>query len=121
MTPPAVAFARILRALAIGAGLGIFYEFLRPLRPKFTAFADLVFSLAFGWGWVYLGFAVCGGDLRIGYLAALGVGCGLSHSLLGRALSPVFSWFWHILARIISKILLPGKNFSFFQKNWLHL
>ena len=42
--------------MLLGAGLGLLYEFLRPLRPKRTAAADLIFSLAAIWAAAKLGF-----------------------------------------------------------------
>ena len=66
MTAPAVAAARFCGAAAVGAGLGLFYGFLRPLRQKSNWFADLIFMIATFFGWVYVGFGICGGDLRLG-------------------------------------------------------
>ena len=43
MIPPALAARWFAAALALGAGLGLFYEFLRPLRPRFTGLGDLLF------------------------------------------------------------------------------
>ena len=66
MIAPATAVGFLLAALAIGAALGCFYDFLRPLRPRLTHLADLIFVLGALWSWVYLTFAICGGDIRMG-------------------------------------------------------
>ena len=74
MNPPALALQRFGAGCLLGVGLGLWYCFLRPLRPKHTALSDLLFLLGLGWAWLYLAFPVCDGDLRAGYSAALGVG-----------------------------------------------
>ena len=71
MTAPEEAAGRFLWACLLGLPLGAAYDFLRPLRPKFTAAADGLFLLAVGWAWLYLGFGICRGDLRLGYSAGL--------------------------------------------------
>ena len=71
MTAPALAFRHFCTACLLGVLLGVYYGFLRPLRPRFTTLSDLLFVLGAGWVWLYLGFAVCRGDLRLGYFAGL--------------------------------------------------
>ena len=72
MTAPLIAARHLGSALLLGAGLGLFYGFLRPLRQRRTWLADSVFLTVFFWVWLYLSFALCGGDLRLGYTAGLG-------------------------------------------------
>ena len=51
MTPPALALQRFGAACLLGVGLGLWYDFLRPLRPRNTALSDLVFlAVTCGWG-----------------------------------------------------------------------
>ena len=52
MMTPAVAFHRLVAALGLGCLLGLWYGFLRPLRPRRTTLADSLFVLAGGWAWV---------------------------------------------------------------------
>jgi YihY family inner membrane protein len=59
--------ARFAACWLIGLGLGVFYCFLRPLRPKFTALADGIFVTGALVGWTYAAFYFCRGDLRMGY------------------------------------------------------
>ena len=63
---PQIQAARFAASLLIGVALGVFYCFLRPLRPKLTALADSFFVVAALIGWVYAAFYFCRGDLRMG-------------------------------------------------------
>ena len=71
---PRIAAHRLLLGLALGAALGLWYGFLRPLRRRHSVTGDGLFLLGAAWCWLYLGFALCGGDLRLGYFLALGMG-----------------------------------------------
>jgi len=107
---PAVQFGRFITGAVLGAGVGIFYGFLRPVRRKLPWFADLIFAAAAIWVYLFYGFAVCRGDLRVAYWAAGIAGALLWDNLPGRWLQPVFDGFW----RFIGIFLRPlGK---FFQK-----
>ncbi len=121
MTSPATDLYRLLWALALGYGLGAVYCFLRPLRPKFTALSDLLFVPFAFYGWLYLSFAICQADLRLGDTVCLGVGIWLFVITLGRLLAPVFRGFWRFLFGIgrdflckIRKIFKKGKNSCIF-------
>jgi hypothetical protein len=107
MTAPALAADRFLAACLIGMQLGFVYDFLRPLRPKLTAVADLLFLFTLGAGWIYLGFGVCKGDLRVGYTVGLGMGILFWEGTATRLLRPVFAYFWRPFQ----------KFFAFFIKN----
>jgi hypothetical protein len=111
MIAPMDAAHRLLWSLAVGVALGFFYGFLRPLRPKLTALADLIFVAAAFYGWLYIGFGVCGGDLRFGCTVAMGAGGVAWEIMLGRWLQPVFRGFWHILSKTAAFFLLPLKIF----------
>ena len=43
MTAPALAAHRFVCCCLLGAALGVYYEFLRPLRPRYTLAADALF------------------------------------------------------------------------------
>lgn len=77
MTAPALAAHRFVCCCLLGAALGVYYEFLRPLRPRHTLAADALFLTGCVWVWLIMSFRVCGGDLRLGYSAGLLAG-GLS-------------------------------------------
>ena len=98
------------QALLLGGVLGIVYDFLQPLKPRW--FSDLLFVGALFYLWVQLVFGLCGGDLRFAYSATLILGAGLWHWLFGVWILPVFSLFWRGLFRIFRLILLP------FKKTW---
>ena len=112
MTAPEVAWNRFLTGLVFGCVLGIVYGFLRPLRRGKAVLPDLLFALATGWVYLYYGFAVCRGDLRIGYWAAPLVGAIAWDRSVGQWLSPLFCGFWRSFARV----LLPVQ--VFFKKIW---
>lgn len=56
MTAPSVAAVRFLYACGLGAVLGLCYGFLRPLRRRCTALADVLFLSVLGWIFLILGF-----------------------------------------------------------------
>ena len=102
MISPEAALERLLWAALYGACLGLVYEFLRPLRPKSTTLADSIFILCTGWLWLHLSFAICRGDLRVGYWAGLALGFFLCRISAGRLLRPVFYAFWTFLGQLLS-------------------
>ena len=114
MTAPAVAAGRFVYACGLGAALGLCYGFLRPLGRKCAPLGDALFLLALGRTCLYLGFGICGGDLRLGYFCGLAVGGFLWEAAVGPLFRPVFDRIWEI-------ILVPVKNFGFLQNFCLHL
>ena len=78
MTAPALAAHRFLCCCLLGAALGVYYEFLRPLRPQHTFAADVLFLTGGAWAWLLMSFRVCRGDLRLGYSVGLLAGGGSS-------------------------------------------
>ena len=111
MTGPAQDGHRFLMACLLGLGLGLVYGFLRPLRRKRPILADLLFLPVMGYAWLYLGFAVCRGDLRLGYCIGLPLGAILWELTVGRLLRPVFDLFWRVIFRICRGISRIFKKF----------
>ncbi len=111
MITPALAFQRFLIALAMGAALGVCYGFLRPLRPRHTTLSDLLFLPVAFWVWLYHSFAVCQGDLRLGYSAGLLLGGVLWELTAGRLLRPVFFGFWRFGSKLTGFFLTPVRIF----------
>jgi hypothetical protein len=110
MTAPALAADRFLAACLIGMQLGFVYDFLRPLRPKLTAIADLLFLIALGAGWLYLGFGVCKGDLRFGYTAGLGIGILFWELTATRLLRPFFAYIWRPFQKFFAYFIKNAKK-----------
>ena len=106
MTAPETAAARFAAAFLMGLGLGVWYGFLRPLRPKHTVLADSLFVLGVLWAWLHLGFGVCGGDLRLGYGAGLAAGGFAWEMSAGKLLRKVITVFWKEIAK--QRDLLQG-------------
>ena len=98
----------LYRALLLGAALGLFYGFLRPLRPRWLG--DLLFLGGLWYVWIYLVFGLCGADPRTAYTLTLLAGAGLWELLLGATLQPVFARFWHFLGHFLGGILYPFKK-----------
>ena len=118
MNGPAQDGRRFLIACLLGLGLGLVYGFLRPLRRRRPVLADLLFLPVMGYIWLYLGFAVCRGDLRLGYCAGLPTGGIIWEVTVGRLLRPVFDLFWKGIFRIFQGFFrIFGKIFKKIQKN----
>ncbi len=105
MNAPILDAWRFLVACLLGLPLGACYSFLRPLHRRHPVASDLLFLPVLFYGWLYLGFAVCHGDIRIGYCAGLALGIFLWELTLGRWLRPVFLGVWHLISRIYHGIL----------------
>ena len=95
----------LLQGLLLGGVLGIVYGFLRPLRWRWLG--DLFFIGALFYFWIYLGFGICGGDLRFAYTAALLLGCFLWYQCFGPWLAPLFSAFWKGFFSVLAGIFAP--------------
>jgi hypothetical protein len=110
MNPPSVAAYRLLCALLLGIGLGVFYGFLRPLRRRHKHIADFLFILALFPAWIYFAFAIAGGDLRFGYTAGLLGGILLWEATFGKWLRPVFAAFWRFIYKIYRFFTMPFRK-----------
>ena len=75
---------RLAWGLVLGGVLGMLYAFLRPLGRKHPALADGLFLLGAAWAWLWQGFGVCGGDLRLGYYIGVPVGALVWYRAAGR-------------------------------------
>ena len=114
MTVPSEAAFRVLWGLAVGAFLGLCYDFLRPLRRRHNAPADVVFGALALMAWVWYSFKICLGDIRLGGTVSLGLGMLLWLGTASMVVRKVFFWFWLAIFRIISVFFLPFRKF--FQK-----
>jgi hypothetical protein len=66
--------------------------------------ADLCTVCALFYCWIYLGFGICGGDLRMGYLCGMLLGFGVCIYTVGKWLQGLFRRFWWLLGRIFRLI-----------------
>ena len=105
MIGPETAARWLLWALCIGAGLGFLYGFLRHAPVKLRHLWDFIFVCAAFYGWLYLGFGICGGDLRFGCTAAMALGGAVFDRTAGRLFQPLFLWFWGVIGKIFRLLL----------------
>ena len=117
MTAPNTGWPLLLWALLLGAALGVYYGFLRPLRPRHTTLSDLLFVIPALWVWVYHSFALCRGDIRPGNCVVMALGGILTDKTIGRFLRPVFFGFWHYVGVVTAFLTTPVKNFSKKRQN----
>ncbi len=103
---PEIAAGRFFRGILLGLGLGLWYGFLRPLGHRHRHLADGLFVLGLLPVSIYFAFAVCEGDLNLGYFSGLLVGGVLWEWTVGRFLRPLWRGFWRII----------GRFFRFFKK-----
>jgi hypothetical protein len=111
LTGPALAAQRLIHCAALGLALGLWYGFLRPLQRGRAVLADTLFMLGAGWAWLFAGFALCGGDLRLGYFCAVGAGAWAFDRTLGKLLMPVIFKIWWVFGKIFLFFVAPGKIF----------
>ena len=109
MNAPEVVAGRLGWILLVGLLLGAIYDFLAPPRRRCPTLCDLLFAPFACYGWLYVGFAICEGDLRLGYSVTLVVGMVLWHMLPGRLFRPINEGFWAVIFQILR---LFGKIFK---------
>ncbi len=119
MTAPALAAHRFVCCCLLGAALGVYYEFLRPLRPRHTLAADALFLTGCVWVWLIMSFRVYRGDLRLGYSAGLLAGGIVWDLAFGSLIAPIFSGFWKFVRAILGFALLPAKKIFRICKNFI--
>ena len=116
MIPPATAARWLAAACLMGAGLGLVYGFLRPLRKKRNWFWDLIFVAMVFWMWLQHSFGICEGDIRpVCTLAMLG-SMVLWERSFGQYLKPLFFGFWETIGKLWRILRLP---FALFYKKFL--
>ena len=105
---PGVALTRFIWSLVLGMVLGLGFDFVRPIRPRFIG--DLLFLVLLSWVWLQLTFGICAGDLRLGHLFGLGTGTILWSLGPGRLTSSIFRHFWLLLSLPFKKFLKKLKK-----------
>lgn len=112
--PPGEAARRFLAAVALGLVGGFVYSFLRPVRKKHPARADLLYWAVIFSLWLEHSFRLCRGDIRPENGLGLLLGSFLFDRLLGRRLLPVFTGFWKLFRGFFRALLWPLKKFMVF-------
>ena len=121
---PEIAAGRFLRGILLGLGLGLWYGFLRPLGHRHRHLADGLFLAGLFPVSVYFAFAVCQGDLHLGYFSGLLIGGILWEWTFGRLLRPLWMGVWGIIGiffRFLKKffrktLYFPKKLFASAKK-----
>ena len=111
MTDPIVAARLFAAALLLGCCAGVWYGFLRPLRPRHRALSDLLFLPVLFWVWIWHSFYLCRGDIRIGNALGILLGIVLWEASIGKLLRPVFAFIWKCVGAIFRFLLYPVKIF----------
>ena len=121
MTAPALAAGRLAAACLMGLGLGLWYGFLRPLRPKFTLLSDLLFLLALFPSWVYLGFGICGWATLPALPLAASSGNSPQDGCCARFLQVFGGQSFKSWGGFAARFKNFSKKRTFLQKNYLHM
>ena len=108
---PHEALQHFLIALGLGSLTGLYYGFLRPLRPRLTTLSDLLFCAGGFYAWLVLAFGVCKADIRPGCSSGLVIGAVATDLTLGRLLRPVFYGFWRLIYGFFAIVLFPFQIF----------
>lgn len=113
MTP----LAQLGWGLALGAGVGLSYDFLSPLRHRRNWLADLLFAPVLVGVWVHYSFGICLGQIRFATTAAYFLGL-LAWEQTGARLSrPLFSGLWGVFFRFFRLLTHPlRKIFEIMRK-----
>ena len=109
MNAPAEVAGRFAAVCLLGLGLGAVYGFLRPPRQRHAHLADGIFLVFFTWAWLWAGFGICQGDLRLGYTMGLFLGIFAWELTAGRLLRPAIDLLWRGIWKILG---FPGKVFA---------
>ena len=92
-----------LLAIPLGAALGLWYDFLRPLGGNRPWGTDILFIAGAVYAWLYHSFALCRGDIRMWSLGAMGLGFALWEIAAGRAARFAFGYFWNFIRNILGQ------------------
>ena len=117
MTAPAEAGRFLLIAFLLGFLPGLLHSFLQPMRVHHRHIADLISVVALLYCWIYVGFGVGGGDLRLGYLLGMLGGWVLCICTVGKWLQCLFYGFFRFFGQIFAALRhIIRKIFVFFKK-----
>ena len=121
MTPQIVG-QRLAGCFLEGVLLGAAADVFRPLHRKAPRLCELLIALELLFAWLHSSFAICRGELRIGFYLALLSGAGLWEWQFGAAMTALWAKIWHFAVLplgIFQKIFRKKVKFLFSRwKKW---
>lgn len=115
MTPQIVG-QRLAGCFLEGVLLGAAADVFRPLHRKAPRLCELLIALELLFAWLHSSFAICRGELRIGFYLALLSGAGLWEWQFGAAMTALWAKIWHFAVLplgIFQKFFRKKVNFLF--------
>ena len=107
---PGVVGQRLVGCFLWGVLLGAAADVFKPLHRRLPRLSELLIGLELLFVWLHSSFALCRGELRVGFYLALLLGAGLWEQLFGEVAGALWRNFWHFA-------VLPGKFLrKFFRK-----
>ena len=92
---PEVVWQRLAGCFLEGVLLGAAADVFRPLHRRFPRLCELLIGLELLFAWLHSSFALCQGELRLGFYLALLLGALLWALLFGAVTGALWSSFWH--------------------------
>lgn len=119
---PGLVWHRLAGCFLAGILLGPAADLFRPLHRRLPVLTQLIIGTEFFLCWLYLGFGLCRGDLRMGYFGSAALGFLLWERCFGRCMGAFFGKLWHAAAiplKFCLKIFQKISNFLFARwKKW---
>ena len=95
---PGLVWNRLAGCFLAGVLLGPAADLFRSLHRRLPVLTQLVIGTEFFLCWLWLGFGLCRGDLRIGYLLGTAAGFCFWEWYFGTCTGAFFGKLWHAAA-----------------------
>ena len=95
---PGLVWNRLALCFLAGVLLGPAADLFRPLHRRFPVLTQLMIGTEFFLCWLWLGFGLCRGDLRIGYLLGTAAGFFVWEWSFSTCTEAFFGKLWHAAA-----------------------
>ena len=119
---PGLVWNRLAGCFLAGILLGPAVDLFRPVHRRLPVLTQLLMAAEFFACWLWLGFGLCRGDLRLGYFSSAALGFYLWERCFGTCTAAFFAIFWHAAAippKFCLKIFQKISNFLFARwKKW---